>query len=198
MTSSVSVHSLRQPVRRWTSSSSRCAGQVENDPLTSLAGVADCESDRPRRCPVRRVASMSNRLRPIHAGPPVNSASFRSSAILMSRRTVALRTVRRPPGENLMLLTEPAPLGLTTETANVGLLVFAGAVGGACANATHAATGIAANNASVLHARGRAMLLVMSTPFEGCLTDAFLSLTSRTICTKTFAACQGFFWIRPV
>src|SRR5260370_31527556 len=110
---------------------------------------------------------MSNSLRPIHAGPPVNSSSFRSYAILMSRRTVALRTVRRPPGENLMLLTESGPLGLTTETANVGLSVFVGGVGVACANATHAAAGIAANKATVLHARGRAMCQVMSTPFEG-------------------------------
>src|SRR5271154_5469432 len=108
---------------------------------------------------------MSNRLVPIHAGPPVNSSSFRSYAILMSRRTVALRAVRRPPGENLMLLTESDPLGLTTETANVGLSVFAGGVGVACANAMCAAAamaaGIAANKASVLHARGRAMRLVM-------------------------------------
>src|ERR1700722_9543361 len=96
----------------------------------------------------------------------------------MSRRTVALRAVKRPPGENLMLLTESGPLGLTTETANVGLSVFAGGVGVACAMTTCPAAGIAASKASVLHARGRAMCQVMSAPFEECLADVLLRLIS--------------------
>jgi hypothetical protein len=111
----------------------------------------------------------------------------------MSRRTVALRAVRRPPGENLMLLTESGPLGLTTETANVELSVFAGEVGVVCATTKCAAADIAANKASVLHARGRAMRLVMSTPFEGMSGGRLFESISRTVCTMTFAACQGFF-----
>jgi hypothetical protein len=72
-----------------------------------------------------------------------------------------------------MLLIESDALGFTTETANVGLSVFAGGVGVACAITMCTAAAIEANKASVLHARGRAMRLVMSTPFEESLTVAF-------------------------
>ena len=74
-----------------------------------------------------------------------------------------------------MLLTESDPLGLTTETANMGLSLFVGAVfaGGVGVGCAIAICAIAANKASVLHARGSAMRLVMSTPVEGWLAGAF-------------------------
>src|SRR6185437_10851033 len=95
---------------------------------------------------------MSKRFRPIHAGPPLNSSSFRSYAILINRRTFTPLAVKRPPGRKWMFRVGlSGGLLLTTETAYTGWSASVAFASGVWANVILAVADSTTKQKSVLH-----------------------------------------------